>query len=43
LNRWPGRSGVPLASYFELWEKSCTELHSPGRLPLLIRDLLAIR
>ncbi len=41
LNRWPGRSGVPLHDYLNLWEKSCLELHAPGRLPVRLRDLLA--
>jgi hypothetical protein len=40
LNRWPGRSGVPLHNYFGLWEKSCAELHSPGRLPRRLRELI---
>jgi hypothetical protein len=41
LNRWPGRSGVPLHDYLNLWEKSCQELNAPGRLPVQLRDLLA--
>jgi hypothetical protein len=41
LNRWPGRSGVPLPEYLDLWEKSCAELNAPGRLPVRVRDLLA--
>jgi hypothetical protein len=41
LNRWPGRSGVPLPDYLDLWEKSCTALHSPGRLPVHLKELLA--
>jgi hypothetical protein len=41
LNRWPGRSGVPLPDYLDFWEKSCTELHSPGRLPVRLKELLA--
>jgi len=41
LNRWPGRSGVPLPEYLDLWEKSCAELNAPGRLPVQVRDLLA--
>jgi hypothetical protein len=42
LNRWPGRSGVPLQDYLTLWEKSCAEVHASGRLPARIRTLLAI-
>jgi hypothetical protein len=41
LNRWPGRSGVPLHDYLDLWEKSCVELNAPGRLPVRLRGLLA--
>ncbi len=41
LNRWPGRSGVLLPDYLDLWEQSCAELNAPGRLPVRIRDLLA--
>ena len=40
LNRWSGRSGVPLPDYFDLWEKSCAELHAPGRLPVRLRKLI---
>lgn len=43
LNRWPGRSGIPLHDYLALWEKSCAELNAPGRLPVRIRELLATR
>jgi hypothetical protein len=41
LNRWPGRSGVPLPDYLDLWQQSCAELSAPGRLPVRLRDLLA--
>jgi hypothetical protein len=41
LNRWPGRSGVPLHDYLELWEKSCAELNASGKLPARLRELLA--
>lgn len=41
LNRWPGRSGVPLHDYLDLWRQSCAELNAPGRLPGLLRELLA--
>ena len=42
LNRWPARSGVPLEDYLKLWEKSCTEVHSPGRLPARLQTLLGV-
>ncbi len=38
LNRWPGRSGIPLHDYLNLWGKSCAELNAPGRLPVRLRD-----
>jgi hypothetical protein len=41
LNRWPGRSGVPLADYLELWAGSCAELQAPGRLPARLKELVA--
>jgi hypothetical protein len=41
LNRWPGRSGVPLRDYLDLWERSCRELGTPGRLPGRVRSLIA--
>ena len=42
LNRWPSRSGVPLEEYLRLWERSCTEVHSSGRLPARLRSLLGV-
>jgi hypothetical protein len=42
LNRWPSRSGVPLEDYLRLWEKSCTEVHALGRLPVRLRSLLGV-
>lgn len=43
LNRWPGRSGIPLPDYLDRWEESCAQLGAPGRLPGRIRQLLASR
>ncbi len=40
LNRWLGRSGIPVHDYLDLWEKSCAELHAPGRLPRRLRELI---
>lgn len=40
LNRWPGRSGVPLPDYLDFWQVSCADLAAPGRLPLRLRQLL---
>lgn len=42
LNRWPGRTGVPIADYLKLWEASCVELQASPRLPVRLRDLLRI-
>lgn len=41
LNRWPGRSGVALPEYLELWQQSCAKLQAPGRLPAQLGKLLA--
>ena len=43
LNRWPGRSGIPVHDYLDSWEKSCAGLNTPGKLPVQLRALLAGR
>ena len=40
VNRWSGRTAVPIEKYLHSWEQSCIELGSPGRLPGRIRDVL---
>ncbi len=40
LNRWPGRSGIPLEDYFRAWEASCSQLQASQRLPMRLRELL---
>lgn len=40
INRWPGRSGIPLEDYFTAWEASCSELQASKNLPLRLRELL---
>ena len=40
INRWPGRSAVPLEEYLSLWQKSCTEIGAAGHLPTRLRNLL---
>ncbi len=40
LNRWPGRSGVPLQDYLRLWKRSCAELAASQLLPMRLRNLL---
>ncbi|WP_246681386.1 hypothetical protein [Mesorhizobium sp. B2-3-14] len=42
LNRWPGRTGVPIAEYLKLWEASCAELQASPRLPVRLREFLRI-
>jgi len=40
VNRWPGRSGVPLEDYLRLWKRSCVELGESPRLPIRLRNRL---
>ncbi|MBZ9743526.1 MULTISPECIES: hypothetical protein [unclassified Mesorhizobium] len=40
LNRWPGRSGVPLGEYLQRWKESCAELRTSPHLPLRLGELL---
>ena len=42
LNRWAGRSGVPISEYLRQWEASCAELQASPRLPVRLRELLWI-
>jgi hypothetical protein len=42
LNRWPGRTGVPIAEYFDAWEASCVELQASPALPAYLRQALRI-
>jgi len=42
LNRWPGRTTVPIAEYFRRWETSCSEIGASARLPLRLRGLLDV-
>ena len=42
LNRWPARSGAPLEDYLTLWERSCTEIGAPGKLPPRLRRTLGV-
>ncbi|BCG99766.1 hypothetical protein MesoLj131b_17660 [Mesorhizobium sp. 131-2-5] len=42
LNRWSGRTGIPIAEYLKLWEGSCAELQALPRLPVRLRELLRI-
>ena len=40
LNRWPGRTGVPVEEYFREWTASCAELQASAQLPNRLRELL---
>ena len=40
LNRWAGRTAVPLEDFPRLWKKSCAELGASQRLPMRVRRLL---
>jgi hypothetical protein len=42
LNRWPGRTAVPIADYLRRWESSCEELEASVRLPMRLRELLKL-
>ncbi|MER8491993.1 hypothetical protein NKH53_27665 [Mesorhizobium australicum] len=42
LNRWPGRTGVPIDEYLRRWEASCAELQASPRLPVSVRERLRI-
>ncbi|WP_245464416.1 hypothetical protein [Mesorhizobium sp. M8A.F.Ca.ET.021.01.1.1] len=43
LNRWPGRTGIPIAEYLQRWEQSCRELQASPQLPLRLQDLFVQR
>src|SRR5262245_37791984 len=43
LNRWVGRSSVPIEQYVRLWQKSCAEIGVAGRLPKRLVGLLGLR
>jgi hypothetical protein len=42
LNRWPGRTGVPIEDYLDQWEASCAELQASSLLPRRLREMLRI-
>jgi hypothetical protein len=42
LNRWPGRSGVPIKDYLRQWKASCVELQAAPLLPTRLRQILHI-
>ena len=42
LNRWPGRSGVPIEDYLRQWEASCAELQASPQLAVRLREMLGV-
>ncbi|MBZ9699251.1 hypothetical protein [Mesorhizobium sp. CO1-1-9] len=42
LNRWRGRSGIPVAEYLQRWKESCAELQTSPHLPLRLGELLGV-
>ena len=42
LNRWPGRSSLPIKDYFREWQVSCAELQASPALPTHLREVLGI-
>jgi hypothetical protein len=42
LNRWPGRSSVPIEEYLRCWRESCADIGAPGRLPVHLRKVLEV-
>jgi hypothetical protein len=42
LNRWPERTGLPIAEYLQYWQKSSREIDAPGLLPKRVGALLKL-
>jgi hypothetical protein len=40
LNRWRGRTGVPMEEYLRRWKRSCAELGASQRLVVRVRKIL---
>lgn len=40
LNRWQGRSGIPIGEYLQRWQESCAELSVSPHLPSRLGELL---
>lgn len=40
LNRWPGRSGVPMETYLASWQNSCVEIGAEGKLAARVKELV---
>jgi hypothetical protein len=41
LNRWAGRSSLPLPDYLRAWQASCVALRTPARLPTRLEQMFA--
>lgn len=42
LNRWPGRTGLPLDEYLRQWTASCAELQASTHLPTRLREIFYV-
>lgn len=42
LNRWPGRSAVPIEEYLREWRASCIELEASPALPIYLKQALRV-
>ena len=42
LNRWPGRTSIPIEDYLQQWHASCVELEASALLPGKLRELLGV-
>src|SRR5262249_48318768 len=42
LNRWPGRTDVPIEDYFQQWKASCAGLEALPLLPTRLGEMLGI-
>jgi hypothetical protein len=40
MNLWPERTALPVRQYLRRWREHCQTIGTPGRLPLVIADLL---
>jgi hypothetical protein len=42
LNRWPERTGLPIADYLTKWQTSCQQINASGHLPARVKALLGV-
>ncbi len=43
LNRWPGRSAIPIEDYLRAWRTSCAELAASPALPVRLGAVLGVQ